>query len=433
MRNPKPVFVVFLLLSLCVSGFAQSSFVRTRGHSFEVNGKPYYFVGTNYWYGSLLGLEKNEKRGLKRLRKELDFLKANGVTNLRLLGGAEGSGLISGVTRVGPPLQPTQGKFDDDVLKGLDIVLAEMGKRGMKGVIFISNNWEWSGGFQQYLIWNGRVPKDQETRKLTWDEQRDIVAKFYGCSKCKEDYNAQLSRLVDRKNIVTGKRYIDDPAIMAWELANEPRPMRPFANDDYRAWISATAATIKSKDKNHLVTIGHEGSIGTESLELFEEVHADKNVDYLTIHIWAKNWGWFSGDKIAEDFPNVLQKASEYIEQHVPIAKKLNKPLVIEEFGLPRDRHSFSPTASTEYRDKYFRKILSYIGNQPGGESAVAGANFWAFGGTARPIIGQKFWKPGDEYMGDPPMEEQGLNTVFDSDKSTWLVLSSTARAILGR
>jgi mannan endo-1,4-beta-mannosidase len=94
MRNPKPVFVVFLLLSLCVSGFAQSSFVRTRGHSFEVNGKPYYFVGTNYWYGSLLGLEKNEKRGLKRLRKELDFLKANGVTNLRLLGGAEGSGAL---------------------------------------------------------------------------------------------------------------------------------------------------------------------------------------------------------------------------------------------------------------------------------------------------------------------------------------------------
>jgi len=167
---------VFALASML---FAQSSsFVRTRGASFEVNGKPYYFVGTNYWYGSLLGLEKDKKRGIDRLRKELDFLKSQGVTNLRLLGGAEGSGLINGVIRVGPPLQPTQGQFNDDVLKGLDIVLAEMGKRDMKGVVFISNNWEWSGGFQQYLIWNGLVPKDQETRKLTWDEQRDIVSKF---------------------------------------------------------------------------------------------------------------------------------------------------------------------------------------------------------------------------------------------------------------
>ena len=167
MRIAKLVFIPLLLLILAHGGLAQSSFVRTLGHAFEVNGKPYYFVGTNYWYGSLLGIEKDEKRGLKRLRKELDFLKANGVTNLRLLGGAEGSGLISGVIRVGPPLQPTQRQFNDDVLKGLDSVLAEMGKRGMKGVIFISNNWEWSGGFQQYLIWNGLVPKDQETRKLT--------------------------------------------------------------------------------------------------------------------------------------------------------------------------------------------------------------------------------------------------------------------------
>jgi mannan endo-1,4-beta-mannosidase len=315
-------------------------------------------------------------------------------------------------------------------LKGLDIVLAEMGKRGMKAVIFISNNWEWSGGFQQYLIWKGLVPKDQETRKLTWDEQRDIVSKFYGCGKCKEGYNRQLSLLVDRTNSQTGKRYADDPAIMAWELANEPRPMRPYANYDYKSWVKDVAALIKSKDKNHLVTIGHEGFMGTENLQLFEEIHADKNVDYLTIHIWAKNWGWFTGEKIADRFPKVLQKATGYIDQHTPIARKLNKPLVIEEFGLPRDGHSFDPAAPTTFRDTYFKKILSFIGDQPGGDPYIAGANFWAFGGTARPIRGQIFWKAGDEYMGDPPMEEQGLNTIFDGDTSTWKVLSGTAKAI---
>ena len=55
----------------------------------------------------------------------------------------------------------------------------------------------------------------------------------------------------------------------------------------------------------------------------------------------------------------------------------------------------------------------------------LAGVNFWAYGGIAKPVKGQTFWKEGDEYMGDPPMEEQGLNTVFNSDKSTWAVIDS--------
>ena len=84
---------------------------------------------------------------------------------------------------------------------------------------------------------------------------------------------------------------------MAWELANEPRPMRPAAADAYRRWVADVAAMIKARDKNHLVTIGHEGYIGTEDLKLYEEIHAGKNVDYLTIHIWPKNWGWFTGTR----------------------------------------------------------------------------------------------------------------------------------------
>jgi mannan endo-1,4-beta-mannosidase len=76
--------------------------------------------------------------------------------------------------------------------------------------------------------------------------------------------------------------------------------------------------------------------MGSESLPLFEEIHSFPNVDYLTIHIWAKNWGWFSGEKVEEGFPNVMEKATAYIDQHVAVAKKLSKPLVIEEFGLPR-------------------------------------------------------------------------------------------------
>jgi len=206
--------------------------------------------------------------------------------------------------------------------------------------------------------------------------------------------------------------------------------MRPAANDDYKKWIRDVAALIKSKDKNHLVAIGHEGSIGTESMNLFEEIHADKNIDYLTIHIWAKNWGWFSEDKVAEGFPNVLEKMNGYVQEHLAIARKLDKPLVIEEFGLPRNAQSFDVDSSVSLRDEYYDKMFAFVAASARTDGYIAGANFWAFGGTARPTKGQIFWKKGDDYMGDPPMEEQGLNTVFDSDKTTWAIINKYSKAL---
>jgi len=415
----RSILLVIVAFAFSSAASAQrAGFVSVKGGRLQLAGSDYRFVGTNYWYGGLLGLEKDKKRGIERLRKELDFLKKNGVTNLRLMGGAEGSGLLNNVVRVGPPLQPENGKFDENVLNGLDIVLSEMGKRQMKAVIFLSNNWEWSGGFQQYLIWNGIVPSRWTYTKPDWEQLRDIVAKFYACEVCTNGYRRQAEVIIGRRNHVTGKKYTDDPAIMAWELANEPRPMRPSSNVDYRRWIKAAAAMIKSLDRDHLVTLGHEGWIGTESVELFETVHADPNVDYLTIHIWPKNWGWFAAGKMAEDFTKVVRETENYIAANASVAEKLEKPLVIEEFGLPRDLQSFEPGSPTSLRDRYYDLMLSHIG-----KGSVAGANFWAFGGTARPKAGQTFWREGDEYMGDPPMEEQGLNTVFDNDRSTWAVI----------
>ena len=405
------------------------AFVTVKGHRFYAGGRPYFYVGTNYWYGSLLALGKDRKRGVERLRKELDFLRENGVTNLRLMAGAEGSGMINGVERVGPPLQPRQGEFNESVLDGLDLILSEMGKRDMKAVVFLSNNWEWSGGFQQYLAWNGRVPGALMTRKLTWDEQRDVVSKFYSCEPCKESYAKQVNLILNRTNKYSKKKYAEDPAVMAWELANEPRPMRPEAAGAYKRWISDAAAMIKARDANHLVTIGHEGYTGTEDMQLYEEIHADKNVDYLTIHIWPKNWGWFAGRRLKEGFPNVVAQTLSYVSRHLPVAERLDKPLVIEEFGLPRDEHSFDVRAPTTLRDAFFGEILSAVGKQMEAGGHLAGSNFWAFGGTARPVKGQTFWNEGDSYTGDPPMEEQGLNTVFDSDESTWKVIRAFGKS----
>lgn len=417
--------VVLVLLATCSTAAQSRGFVSARGGQLIANGRSYRFVGANYWYGGLLGLEKEKARGIGRLRRELDFLKAHGITNLRLMAGAEGSGLLNGVPRVGPPLQPEQGKFDGSVLVGLDIVLAEMAKRRMRAVIFLSNNWEWSGGWQQYLMWNGRISDRWLTAKPGWDELRDIVSKFYTCGPCMDAYAAQARFVITRTNTITKKPYVDDPTIMAWEIANEPRPMRPSANGAYKTWLAEASALIKSLDKNHLVTTGHEGSIGTESLKLFEQVHADRNVDYVTIHIWPKNWGWFENGRMAEGFDHAVDETDKYIKDNAAVALRLNKPLVIEEFGMPRDGQSFDPGSTTDLRDRYYDRVLSLIGS-----NNIVGANFWAFGGTARPAKHQPFWNAGVEYIGDPPMEEQGLNSVFDRDLSTWKVIQTSAKRV---
>ncbi len=419
------IFTGIFFILFCSTAIGQSAFVQTQEHQFTLNGMPYYYVGTNYWYGGLLGLQANNTRGAERLRKELDFLKSKGVQNLRVLGGTEGAGMIQGVQRVQPSLQSAKGVFNENNLNGLDLLLSEMGKRNMKAVIYLSNNWEWSGGFLQYLNWNGKLPDSLLQRKLNWDSLRDVVSTFYTCKSCVKDYLKQVQEIIGRTNTVTGKKYKDDEAIMSWELANEPRPMRLTAREAYLKWIDKAATYIHSKDKNHLVTTGSEGWMGLENPTLFQEAHAIPKIDYLTIHIWPKNWGWFKPETMQADLPNVLSKTNEYIRQHDSIALLLNKPLVVEEFGFPRDGHSFSMAAATHLRDEYYKDVFGFWQKSAQQGGAIGGINFWAFGGTARPIADQAFWKNGDDYMGDPPMEEQGLNTVFDSDASTWNVITA--------
>jgi len=421
------ILLIFLFLTVTNALFSQPHFVRQKNGKFYIDKNEYQYIGTNYWYGIYLPLQKDTARGISRLKYELDFLKAKGVTNLRILAGAEGTGKILGNYRVTPPLQSKKGVFDTAVLYGLDVLLDEMNKRSMKAVIFFSNNWEWSGGFLQYLNWNAVISDSMLQNKMEWETMRNVISKFYTCEPCKADYLKQVDIVLSRVNSVNHKRYINDPTIMGWQIANEPRPMIPAANEPFAKWIKAVAAYIKSKDKNHLVSTGSEGTIATDTT-LYKAIHADKNIDYLTIHIWPKNWGWISS--MSDQMDSTIRKTEKYILDHSEIAIRLKKPLVIEEFGLPRDSNLFVPTSSTFFRDAYYDLILSSLNNF---FVKVAGVNFWSFNGIARPKKDQLFWRPGDDYMGDPPMEQQSLYGVFDSDSSTWKLIERHVKLLQQR
>jgi mannan endo-1,4-beta-mannosidase len=47
---------------------------------------------------------------------------------------------------------------------------------------------------------------------------------------------------------------------------------------------------------------------------------------------------------------------------------------------------------------------------------------------TAMPLTGSLNMQPGDDYLGDPPQEEQGLNSVFDTDSTIELIAGYNRR-----
>jgi mannan endo-1,4-beta-mannosidase len=414
-------------MALCTIGlstYAQKkavNFVKTNGKTFTINGKPYYYVGANYWYGSLLA-SKVEEGDRKRLIKELNILKAAGVTNLRVLAGAEGPD--NEPSRVSKGLQLSKGQYNSKLIDGLDFLLAEMKKRNMYVVLYLNNTWEWSGGYAQYLNWNGYGPIPYPSIKPnTWAQFMKYGSQFHSCEPCMSQYEEFIKYVVTRTNTYNGIKYTEDPTIMSWEIANEPRALNNENIPAFEKWISRTAAYIKSLDKNHLVTTGSEGAAGCEnSIELFERIHNNANIDYLTVHIWPKNWGWLNPNDIPGSVDISIAKTNEYIDQHLQVAEKLNKPLVFEEFGLPRDKHTYSLDDKTTCRDKYYENAFEQVVSSIKSGKAMVGCNFWAFGGTARPNPKNIYWKKGDQLMGDPPQEEQGLNSVFDTDQTMKLV-----------
>ena len=127
-------------------------FVTVKDGKFYLNDSVYTFIGTNFWYGAILG---SEGRGgdRKRLVAELDSLHALGLDNLRILAGGDGN--VSLPSHIEPTLQTAPGVYNDTILAGLDFLISEMEKRDMKAVVYLNNAWEWSGGYGQYLEWAG--------------------------------------------------------------------------------------------------------------------------------------------------------------------------------------------------------------------------------------------------------------------------------------
>jgi len=413
---------------------APAEFVRRDGTRFLIGSDPYRYVGTNMWYAAYLGADASYGNR-PRLQRELDGLAALGIDNLRILGSSELSPLKGSIT---PAFRTQSSDYNEALLGGLDFALAEMGRRGMRAVIYLTNFWEWSGGMATYLYWtNGGRFIDMNDPAHPWPAFADFVSGFYTNEAAVGLYHDYVRSLVTRRNSITGQRYVDDPTIMSWQLANEPRPggseevgMRQLPA--YLAWIDGTARLIKSLDPNHMVSTGSEGTQGCLGKDqCVIDAHSFAAIDYLTAHIWPQNWGWADPADLAGTWPTVEANTRAYVARHVELAQRLGKPLVIEEFGFPRDGGSFEPGAPTTFKDRFYGLIYEAVAGSARTGGPIAGSNFWAWGGEGRAQHGDHVFRPGDtSYMGDPPHEPQGWYSVLDSDASSHALIQAHSRAI---
>ena len=426
------IFSVVTMLTavlLCSCQTNESSFVSVKGGKFTSKDYPSHFLGTNFWYGAILASE-GQGGDMERLEKELDILKENGLTNLRILVGGDGPDGVP--TRIMPTLQKEPGVYNDTIFRGLDRLLVEMAERGMKAVLYMNNSWEWSGGYGMYLEWAGEgkavIPAEVGYRAYC-----ESVSRFITNDKAKELFADHVRHVVSRTNTVTGKPYKDDPVIFSWQIGNEPRC---FSHDSlnqqmFADWMWETAALIKSIDPNHMVSSGSEGYHGCEqNMELFEKIHSCPDIDYINIHIWPYNWSWVRENTLQTNLQQAMDNTDAYIDMHMDVARRYGKPVVLEEFGFPRDGFQFAKGTPTTSRDRYYKHVCSRIVKEAQEGGLFAGLNFWGWGGLAEQSQTNIYWQPGDDYCGDPAQEQQGLNSVYAFDESTLTILKEAAAQV---
>ena len=137
-------------------------------------------------------------------------------------------------------------------------MIAAAHRHRVRLIIPFVDQWSWWGGTAELAAFRGKKPE------AIWTDPQVI-----------EDFKNIVTFVVNRVNTVTGVRYRDDKAILAWETGNELHSPP--------AWTQQIVAHIKSLDSQHLVLDGtHREVLLPSSLE-------DANIDLVQTHHYEKD------------------------------------------------------------------------------------------------------------------------------------------------
>ncbi len=151
---------------------------------------------------------------------------------------------------------------------------------------------------------------------------------FYG------DYSVLDWTLTHRHAEQIVGRFKDHKAILAWDVKNEPNlDFESRGKENVTGWLKEMIHQIKEHDPNHLVTIGWSDM---ESATLLNE-----EVDIVSFHYY----------KDIDDFDNDFSF----------LDVKVDKPLVLQEFGLSSNRGLWSPFGFSERNQADYHKTFQEI------------------------------------------------------------------------
>ncbi|WPB75936.1 cellulase family glycosylhydrolase [Archangium violaceum] len=237
-------------------------------------------------------------------------------------------------------IQTAPLQYDEVSLRGLDLVLTRAAAYGVKLILPLGNYWDAYGGTRRYVEWAGLPsPVEGDPRFFT---ERAVI----------DHYKAHVARMLSRENTFDGLRYGEHPAVLAWELLNEPRGkgLDP-EGAAMRAWVDEVAAVVKEYAPGHLVGTGEEGfdtSLagydelfwrGAASSPFFEggssfrRNTASPFIDFASVHFYPELYGVKRDD--------TARAGAHWFFEHAAIARNVGKPLFIGEFAL-RNREGFS-------------------------------------------------------------------------------------------
>ncbi|EJF65264.1 CEL4a mannanase [Dichomitus squalens LYAD-421 SS1] len=297
---------------------AATGFVGVSGQKFTLNGQTFPLVGANsYWVG-LMGYSTSD------MNKAFSDIAATGATTVRTWGFNDvttANGIYYQLWQNGKATVNTGSTG----LGNFDNVVAAAKANGLRLIVSLTNNWSDYGGMDVYVS------------QITGTQNHDY---FYTNANVIAAYKSYIQTFVGR--------YKNEPTILAWELANEPRCTGSTGTSTgtcntatITQWASQISAFIKSIDSNHLVAIGDEGFFNEPSNPSYPyqgsegiDFNANLNIstlDFGTAHLYPGSWGITS---------DPTGWGSQWITDHATSGKAVNKPVILEEFGVTDDQAS---------------------------------------------------------------------------------------------
>jgi mannan endo-1,4-beta-mannosidase len=338
------------------------NFVSVKGTDFYLNGEKVYLPGTNayyLWYGDFECKFPGQGQGCV-----LPLLNSARDLNLKVI---RTWGACEGVDKYGFCFQPSAGVYNEKTFKQFDRLIKEAGDRDIKLIISLANNWNDFGGVCKYLEWCGvdnYQSCDPHAQPGTLGAQ--VHDQFYTNECAKNLYKNYVNYFLNRKNVITGVKYKDDPTIMAWELINEPRARTDTSGDLLNNWIGEMSEYIKSIDSKHLVTTGIDGGYVNKGSDPYDWWYrGGEGQDYIRNHEWDSiDFAMF------HYYYHMSAKASAktWIRDHIDDAHNvIKKPVFFGEFN---SLHNSRVQTLTEWYD-----LMHELG--------VNGASFWMLSDNA--------------------------------------------------